>query len=210
MNKKELAIELRVDKQLSLYEISEKLKISKSTASLWLREYPLKDKHSRVQNGRLKGTKLHSSKCKEKRKVWREAGRLLAKQNMPNHIAGCALYWAEGTKNKNRIGFTNADSNMILFFMNFLLQFFDVDKDELRICLNCYLEKESDQTLVEEYWLNLLGLNRRCLYKGAYKKCDKIGKFKFGICSISLCRTDVVQNIYGSIEEYFGKGLLPD
>lgn len=38
---KEKAIELRVKEQLSLEKISERLGISKSTASVWLRDYPL-------------------------------------------------------------------------------------------------------------------------------------------------------------------------
>lgn len=38
---KEQAIKLRIEERLSLKEISEKLNISKGTASLWLRDHPL-------------------------------------------------------------------------------------------------------------------------------------------------------------------------
>lgn len=40
---KESAIKLRVEEQLSLEKISDKLGISKSTASVWLRDYPLSE-----------------------------------------------------------------------------------------------------------------------------------------------------------------------
>ena len=53
---KKECIRLRVEKRLSLKDISNMLEISKSTASLWLKKYPLKERE-KIQRYRESGKK---------------------------------------------------------------------------------------------------------------------------------------------------------
>ena len=198
---KNSALKLRKE-GFSLKDISIKLNIAKSTASKWLKEIPLKDEQERKLSGRQKGTKVNSSRRENERKQYQ----LDAKKYLSDFefIAGCSLYWAEGTKNINTVIFCNTDANMILFFKNFLMKFFKVKKNEILLTLNCYLTDVKQQKDIENYWLNLLSLERTSLRKGRFKICEKIGKYKYGICTLMLHRTDVVQTIFGGIQNYFG------
>jgi len=59
-NIRETAISLRIKEQMPLSQISKKLNISKSTASLWLKEYPLKDIELLREKNRKKGVESYS------------------------------------------------------------------------------------------------------------------------------------------------------
>ena len=47
------------------------------------------------------------------RRTYQEEGRRRARQGDPLHQAGCMLYWAEGTKNRNTACVTNSDVHLI-------------------------------------------------------------------------------------------------
>jgi hypothetical protein len=48
-------------------------------------------------------------------------GRNAARLGDPLHLAGCMLFWAEGSKRRNVIHFTNSDPRMLVFFRAFLV-----------------------------------------------------------------------------------------
>ncbi len=56
----------------------------------------------------------------------------------PLHLAGCMLYWAEGTKNRNRAQLVNSDVEMVRFFCSFLRRCFGVQPEDFRVSLNFY------------------------------------------------------------------------
>jgi transposase-like protein len=47
---KKIAIELRQNERLSVKQVARKLGIAQSTASLWLRQFPLTDEEKRMKN----------------------------------------------------------------------------------------------------------------------------------------------------------------
>jgi hypothetical protein len=54
--------------------------------------------------------KYQSEKYANQRKKYQNLGRQEANGD-PLHIAGCMLYWAEGSKSKNVVGFCNSEVN---------------------------------------------------------------------------------------------------
>ena len=102
----------------------------------------------------------------------------------------------------------NTDPDLLLFFKNFLLSFFDVDENRIRINVNCYLSDGLSKFDIEKYWLTKLGLSIQSLRKGTYKvaknKSIRKNKHKYGVCSLRVDDTSLVQRIFGSIQEYMG------
>jgi hypothetical protein len=97
------------------------------------------------------------------------------------------LYWAEGSRSRNSIRFTNSDPAMILFFATFLRRCFDVSDERFRITCNLFADHAVRQVEIEQSWLDLLALPRTCLCKSSVNTYSRI-----------------VQHIYGAIQEYAG------
>jgi len=53
------------------------------------------------------------------------------------------LYWAEGSRNRNRIVFTNSDPAMAQFFVEFIREFFDIDRERVRLTCNLFADHEA-------------------------------------------------------------------
>ena len=128
---KQEARSLRQECGWPLNKISTHLGVAKSSVSLWVRDIELtnaqleelKNNH-RYTDGRHKGALRKREIHLEERKKFQEFGRLKALEKDTFHQAGCMLYWAEGSKSKNMLDFTNSDPNMIKFFLNFLKTYY--------------------------------------------------------------------------------------
>jgi hypothetical protein len=127
------------------------------------------------------------------------------------HAAGCMLYWAEGAKQRNQLCFSNADPEMIRFFMRFLRTYFGVPDDAIR--MTCYLfgDHVVQLTETEDFWLDVAELPRTSLRPSVINRYSISGKRKkrfktlpYGTCRIVVNRTAVVQSIFGAIQEYAG------
>lgn len=78
----------------------------------------------------------------------------LSSQEMKLKVAGLMLYWGEGAKrNANRIDFANSDPQMILVFLKFLRDIYQVDENKFRIYLYTYNSLPTDELIT--YWSNL-------------------------------------------------------
>jgi len=69
---------------------------------------------------------------REERRAYQREGRRRAKQGDPLHEAGCMLYWAEGTKDRNVLKLANSDVNLVRFFHRFLVTCFDLSPIDFR------------------------------------------------------------------------------
>jgi hypothetical protein len=120
------------------------------------------------------------------------------------------LYWAEGSRSRNSIRFTNSDPAMILFFATFLRRCFDVSDERFRITCNLFTDHAVRQVEIEQSWLDLLALPRTCLCKSSvntysrYSKKKRRNKLPYGTCRVAVHDTRIVQQIYGAIQEYAG------
>jgi len=130
------------------------------------------------------------------------------KQNDPEFIFGCALFWAEGTKSRNQVSFCNTDKKMMLFFVNFLKKYFNISSEQFALSVNCYLNNGLTLEQIQKYWLDLLELPESCLrgctIKSKYYDGKKSGKYPYGVCRIGVYKTEIAQQIYGAIKEMIG------
>ena len=96
---------------------------------------------------------------------------------------------------------------MLKYFVGLMRKFFDVD-GIITICVNCYLTDGLTLSMIEDYWLDILDLPRDSLRKSTVNnlpsssKGFKKNKLKYGICHITVNRTEIVQHIFGAIQEY--------
>lgn len=166
---RERAIELR-KRGLSYSEIQATVPISQASLSFWLRSIPLNEEArqrliARTNFGRtLAGKSNHArwaSKISRIRTVAAtEAQRFLETGDVFWAI-GTALYWAEGSKNKDwnrgeRVTFTNTDPQMTLLIRGWLKRYCAVEEED--ICYSIYIHPSGDLSAARHFWQNTLGI----------------------------------------------------
>jgi predicted transcriptional regulator len=208
---------MRCDEGRSMKEIAGLLGVSKSSVSLWVRDIELTvEQHAALQarNGLHERQRLAHAAMATKARACRTAaqqeGRRLARRMGNRYACGCMLYWAEGSRNRNKIVFTNSDPAMARFFVGFIREFFDVESERLRLTCNLFADHESRQREIEDFWLMTVGLPRGCLCKSTvnrysrYSKKKRTNKLPYGTCRVVVHSTKIAQTIYGSIQELAG------
>lgn len=120
------------------------------------------------------------------------------------------LYWAEGAKQRNTVKFCNSDPHMLAYFRHFLVEAMGISPSQLTLRLHVYLGNGLSIKEVEEFWLEELQLPRDCLRKHAINPLPtsssgkKKRKLPYGVATLTLGSTEVVQHIFGAIQEYGG------
>jgi transcriptional regulator with XRE-family HTH domain len=121
---REQARKLRREEGRSVKELAALLGVSRSTISLWVRDVELTAAQRaalrRRMGGRIDGSRVNADRALERRRQEQTSGRDAARRGDVMHAAGCMLYWAEGSRERNAIKFTNSDPEMLRFFMRFL------------------------------------------------------------------------------------------
>jgi hypothetical protein len=139
-----------------------------------------------------------------------ESGRELARRRDLLHAAGAMLFWAEGSRARNCMVFTNSDPQMVSFFVCFLRRCYEVADQGFAVTCNLFADHIAEQREIEDYWLETLGLPRSCLRKSivnVYSKHSqkkRRNKLRYGTCRLVVYDTALVQSIYGAIQEYAG------
>lgn len=208
------ARKLRLEKGWAVKRIAKNLGVSTSSVSLWVRDITLtKEQMEQLDDNKARGA-VRAGKAKYEthhkiRLQYQEKGKNRVKK-IPDdalHMAGCMLYWAEGSKDRNTVRFSNSDSDMCKLFLRFLEECYGVKKTE--ITLHCLFHSGNSVTVeeVESYWIKELKLPRTCLRKTTViKKVAKTdhrkNKILYGVCQIRIGNTELVQNIFGAIQEY--------
>lgn len=118
---------------------------------------------------------MSKNSFREKRLHAQEIGRQNIKNNDPLYVAGCMLYWGEGSKDKNSVRFTNSDVSMILVFKEFLTKFFGCKKEDFVLTINCYTDCHSIDE-IKDYWFSVLDLNSSNLRKSQINNLPKSSK----------------------------------
>ena len=202
------AIELRKT-GLSLSKISSELKVSKSIVSTWTRDVILsKEQIEKLYRPQGKNTEFF----KNSRKQYQEEGMEKAKEKDINHAIGCMLYWAERTKSRNQLSFTNSDITVHKTFLDFLRKYYKVDNNRISIHINCYLDHGITIEEIYKYWVDSLGLEGckinkatvRDPMRSSFSNGQKKSRLKYGVMRLSVGESRIIQNIYGAIQEYCG------
>lgn len=219
IEKREEARNLRRE-GFALNEIVKKIGVAKSTTSLWVRDIVLsqdqKDKlweknpvsmHS--LESRERANKASYETWKARRIESQRKGKARVKMQDVSFIAGCMLYWAEGSKKVNSAILTNMDVAMMRVFVSFMRTSFGIKNEEFRMTIRCYSKGEMSVEDIENFWMKSLELPESCLCRTEVDhdkrpSSGKVIKSPYGICRIEVHQTDVVQQIYGAIQEYGG------
>lgn len=161
----------------SLLEISKKCSISKSTASLWLRDIKLdlKAREILAKKGGNSWQKALAVKSKLRQgklsKIDKDAKVYL---NGPNAFKNdslllCSLlYWCEGVKAGGVVNFVNSDPSMVSFFLKLLRHSFVLDETKFRVCL--HLHPYHNELTQEKFWSNIINIPISQFNKSFVKK----------------------------------------
>ncbi len=150
-------------KGFSLKEISEQLKIAKSTASLWSKSIRLnKYATNRLNNnsilGRQKSIEIRNVKNQNRNVANKKCATKVIKSasiNIDTIKIFCALlYWGEGSKNDSCLRFTNSDPKMISTFLMLLRKGFPkINEKKLRCVLQIHEYHNESKEI--EFWSNI-------------------------------------------------------
>ena len=208
---------LRREEGRSVKEIERLLGVSRSTASIWVRDIPLTDaqraslkRRNPIYNGQFAGAAANAERGRTRRLAYQEQGRLRAKECGPLYVAGCMLYWGEGAKSRNYAALSNADPEVLRLFGRFMRECFGVADLRMRVTCHLFADHISKQREVEQFWLDGLGLPQACLRKSVVNRYSRSSQRKrfnrlpYGTCKVVVYSTEIVQMIYGSIQEFAG------
>jgi len=197
---------------MPMKQIAAKLGVSVGSVHLWTADIEISEEQRErnlARAGRLRGRRWRD-RYRDRRLACQDDGREAARLADPVHEAGCMLYWAEGSKSRNRVTFCNSDEDMIRFFKDFLLDFFEVRPEEFQLSLHVYLGNGLTLEEIQSHWLRTLDLPRSVLRKAYVNPLPtsssgrKANKLPYGVCTLTLGRTEILQHIYGAIQEYAG------
>lgn len=155
---KQKAIHLRRQGR-SLNEISRLLKVSKSSASLWLKDVvlsqeALKNLENTVSKGQLASQQAKRVLTKHKeRDALSRANEVLSSVILNKNISKilCAMiYYCEGAKSTKRIAFSNSDPLLMKMFLTLFRESFHLNENKLSVCVHLHDYHDKDKQL--KFW----------------------------------------------------------
>ncbi|MDD5318649.1 MAG: helix-turn-helix domain containing protein [Candidatus Pacebacteria bacterium] len=164
------ALKLR-KKGYSIKDIAVRLKVSKSSASVWCsdimltsaqRSFLAKKAHNAGLKGRMMGAQANKNKKIENIKKYEKiGGKYIGKiSKRERTLIAVALYWAEGSKKDGPFSCVNSDPWMIKIIYRWLREDLDVQKKDfvIRVAINLSHKVRIGDVL--KFWSNLLDLPR--------------------------------------------------
>jgi len=209
------AIELR-KKGFSIRQIETTLKVSRGSASSWVKDVKLTQEqidtlYKNKKSGGLKGSYVASQNKIKKRVLRTKNIEEMAKQNIKSlskrdrFMLGIALYFGEGSKTSHNVSFTNSDAQVIKFMKDWLIEFCKVDLNSIRC--NLFLHDDLDEEASRKYWKGILDIKNNQFKKNYIVKNNpnrlRKTKHKYGICRITISRVDTLRQILGWIKAVF-------
>ena len=210
----ERARELRSE-GLPIKQIASRLGVSPSTAHRWTKDIELSpSQRVAIQRGLAEvfrsRNEAWSERCREKRREYQLQGRRRARSGDRLHHAGCMLYWAEGAKDRNSLTFANSDPHMVSLFTRFLTQSLELEAEDIGLRINVHTNNGLTIHEIEEHWLAVTGLPSSCCRAHTLdclpqsSKRSRRRRLPYGVCSLRVTSTQIVQHVFGAIQEYGG------
>jgi transposase len=158
-------------------QIQVELGCSKSSISLWVRDLP-KPERKRSPEEAAAIARRGWEATLQRREEERQHTKATAKEAVGElsdrevFLAGVALYWAEGAKDKSysrreRLSFINSDPDVISFFLRWL-DVLGVERERLRFRVS--IHESANMTDAEEFWAELAGVEPSAFQKATLKK----------------------------------------
>ena len=201
---------------LSVKAIQEKLKVSRSSVSLWVRDIKLTRKqleklYLNQKTGGLKGSiiaamnkikareELTEKLIKEGRK---EIGNLSKRDKF---ITGVAMYFAEGSKGDKNVSFSNTDPKAIKFMVDWFRNFCKVPEKKFRASL--YLHDNLNERKAKQFWSKLTKIpldqfRKSYIVRNNPNRLRKV-RHIYGVLKITVSNANLHRKIMGWISGVF-------
>ena len=155
------ALQLR-KKGFSISEIQERLNVSKSTVSVWVRPVNLsaaarRRLKKRIIVGQKKGAMVRVLQKNEfasqlSAKVRKELSKIYGNKTIQK-LACALLHWCEGEKTTGLVVFVNSDPLLIKTFLRLFRASFTIDEKKFRVLL--HLHSYHNEITQMRYWSNI-------------------------------------------------------
>ena len=202
------SIQLR-KKGFSYSQIKNKVNVSKSTLSRWLKNLPLSNNQTLSLDVTQRRVETFRRTMKEKSDQRLLETYITAKNSLipltkrELYIAGLFLYWGEGSKNiKGQISLNNTNPQMMKFYIFWLTEICKVPMNKLKVSLHLYKDMSVKNEI--EYWSKILNMPLDQFIK-PYIKDSLISQiqhkgFVHGTCGILFGDILLKEKIMKSIE----------
>lgn len=191
--------------------IKERLGVSKSTLSYWIKDVPLTlaQQEKISKDAKAKRIEAYIRTVRERRKrIFEDYYRVAQKELLPISIrdflmAGLFLYLGEGSKSDwNQVCISNSDPAIIKFSTVWLTKILGVKKSDIRVAVHLYRDMDIEREL--NFWQKTVGVPRKQFWEPYIKKTSsqKIDHptFGHGTCKISYGNTKLKRGIIAKIK----------
>jgi hypothetical protein len=193
----------------TLTDIASELGVSKSSASLWVRDVefvPLPRRTARRRGPNV----LQRRKAAEIEELTTDGIARLGRLNEQAFLAaGAALYAGEGTKGGGGVSFANSDPAMMRFFCGWLRHFFTVDESRLRA--RVYLHEGLDIDAAQDHWSDVMGIPVAQFCKPYRAKPDpsiRSTKHEYGCAYVRYQSTRTHRAVMGLVQALLSSNSL--
>ncbi|MCX6793717.1 MAG: hypothetical protein NTY06_01285 [Candidatus Gottesmanbacteria bacterium] len=197
--------------------IAYKLQVSSSTVSQWCKDIELtpiqiatleKRQHDPFYGRRLAYAKAQQKKRQDKtlnllHQGVKDVGKLSKRELF---ISGISLYWAEGFKKDNQVGFANSDPTMTQYFILWLEQCCGVNKSALKLRVGVNESYRDKIQVIESFWSKTLNIPNNQFQKPFFQRVQWKKQYDHpenyhGVLRIRVAKsTDFLRKIHGWIE----------
>ncbi|WP_328944277.1 hypothetical protein OG259_24880 [Streptomyces sp. NBC_00250] len=158
-------------------QIQVELGCSKSSISLWVRDLPKpeprytdEERRARMNAGLARLRATRDEQREETKRLARESIGALSDREL--FVAGVALYWAEGAKDKTysrreSLQFINSDPTVIALYLRWL-DLLGVTRDRLRLRVS--IHESADVAGAERFWADVTGIESSTFRKATLKR----------------------------------------
>jgi hypothetical protein len=194
----------------TLQDIAEKLGVSKSSVSIWVRDVPFTPSPRRwgPQRRPNPASFAKQRQIEELDAAGREQIGTLSDEAFL--AAGVALYAGEGSKTEGAVTFANTDPKMVEFFCAWLRRFFEIDERRLRV--RVYLHEGLDLGAAEDHWAAVTGVPReqfRKPYRAVADPSIRRNKHEFGCVYVRYSCTRTHRRIMGLTRALLSSEAIP-
>lgn len=196
----------------SLNEIRQKLKVAKSSISVWVRDIELTEKQKQELSKKgvkkeviekRRKTRLKNEKEKRQGIINKASEQIKKISKKELKLIGAALYWGEGSKSRrSSVQFSNTDPRAVKFMMSFFREACDVPKEKFRG--HIFLHPHLDRKRAERYWSNISGISQEQFFKTSLQQSRaskrKRDTLPYGTFCIQICDVELFLKIKGWIE----------
>mgnify|MGYP003386880402 CR=1 FL=1 len=179
LKERERAIDLRRE-GLSYSEILKQVPVAKSTLSVWLGDVGLTTKQKqrltekRLSAARRGGLVRHTQRIESTNRIHTKAVaevRRISRRDL--WLLGIALYWAEGSKQKEHnpssgIIFSNSDHRMVMVFRRWLISL-GVSESDIYYSIYLHSTHAHRASEIKQFWERALGLAPSSIEKVYFK-----------------------------------------